>query len=43
MLSFPPAVRIYLAAGATDMRKSFDGLAALTEQALELVAFSLVT
>ncbi len=36
MLSFPPAVRIYLAAGATDMRKSFDGLAALTEQALEL-------
>lgn len=28
MLIFPPSVRIYLAAGPTDMRKSFDGLAA---------------
>ncbi len=36
MLSFPPAVRIYLAAGPTDMRKSFDGLAGLTQQVLEL-------
>ena len=36
MLSFPPAVRIYLAAGVTDMRKSFDGLAAVTQQVLQL-------
>lgn len=36
MLSFPPSVRIYLAAGVTDMRKSFDGLAAATRQVLEL-------
>lgn len=36
MLSFPPSVRIYLAAGATDMRKSFDGLSAAAQQVLEL-------
>jgi transposase len=36
VLTFPPSVRIYLAAGATDMRKSFDGLAAATQQVLEL-------
>jgi transposase len=36
VLSFPPSVRIYLAAGGTDMRKSFDGLAAATAQVLEL-------
>jgi len=35
MLSLPTSVRIYLARGATDMRKSIDGLAALTAQALE--------
>ncbi|MBL8693028.1 MAG: IS66 family insertion sequence element accessory protein TnpB [Planctomycetes bacterium] len=29
MLSLPPAVRIYLAAGSTDLRKSFDGLRGL--------------
>ena len=29
MLSLPPSVRIYVARGATDMRKSFDTLAAL--------------
>ena len=28
MFSFPPSVRIVLAAGPTDLRKSFDGLAA---------------
>jgi len=36
MLNFPPSVRIYLAAGVTDMRKSFDGLAAVTENLLRL-------
>ena len=36
MLTFPPSVRIYLAAGVTDMRKSFDGLASVTENLLEL-------
>jgi transposase len=36
VLSFPPSVRIYLAAGVTDMRKSFDGLAAVTESLLRL-------
>jgi transposase len=30
----PPAVRIYLCAGPTDMRRSFDGLAALTRDVL---------
>ena len=32
MLSLPPSVRIYLCAVPTDMRRSFDGLAALTEE-----------
>jgi transposase len=35
MLTLPTAVRIYLARGATDMRKSIDGLAAVTKQMLE--------
>ncbi len=35
MLSLPTSVRIYLARGATDMRKSIDGLAAVTTQILE--------
>jgi transposase len=34
MLSFPPAVRIWLATSATDMRKSFDALAELVRQQL---------
>jgi len=34
MLSFPAAVRICLAAGATDMRKQIDGLSALAGQVL---------
>jgi transposase len=29
MLSLPPSVRVFVARGATDMRKSFDALAAL--------------
>ena len=35
MLSLPPTVRVYLAAGVTDMRKAIDGLAALTRDVLE--------
>jgi transposase len=34
MLSLPVAVRIFVFTGVTDMRKSFDGLAALVEQHL---------
>lgn len=35
MLSFPPAVRIWLGVEATDLRKSFDSLAELVRQRLE--------
>jgi transposase len=35
MLSLPTSVRVYLARGPTDMRKSIDGLAAVTQQVLE--------
>lgn len=35
MLSLPTSVRIYLARGATDMRKAIDGLAAVTKTVLE--------
>lgn len=34
MLMLPPSVRIYVARDGVDMRKSFDGLAALTQFAL---------
>ncbi len=40
MLSLPPSIRIYLARGATDMRKQIDGLAAAVEHVLELDPFS---
>ena len=36
----PAGVRVYLACGATDMRKGFDGLAALVQKALELDPYS---
>jgi len=36
MLSWPPTVRIFLCAAATDMRKGFDSLAALVESSLAL-------
>jgi transposase len=32
MLTVPPAVRIYLAAGATDLRRSVDGLSMLVRE-----------
>jgi transposase len=35
MIPLPPSTRIYLACGATDMRKGFGGLAVLTQQVLE--------
>ena len=34
MISLPPAVRIFLARDPADMRRGFDGLAALTSSAL---------
>ena len=35
MIALPSGTRIWLAAGATDMRKGFDGLAALVQGTLE--------
>lgn len=35
MIPLPPSTRVYLACGATDMRKGFDGLAVLVQQVLE--------
>lgn len=35
ILNLPPSVRIFVCTSPTDMRKSFDGLAALVEQVLE--------
>ena len=35
MLTLPIAVRIYLARGATEMRKSIDGLSAVTRTVLD--------
>ena len=34
MLTFTPAVRVYVATGPTDLRKSFDSLAALVDGVL---------
>jgi len=34
MLSLPPSVRVFAARGATDLRKSFDALAAITREVL---------
>lgn len=36
MLTVPPAVRIYLAAGATDLRRSVDGLSMLVREGFGL-------
>ena len=35
MLTIPPSVKVYVAAGTTDMRKSFDTLAALVKTVLD--------
>ena len=39
MIAVPAGVRIHLALGATDMRKSFDGLALLVQETLKLDPF----
>jgi transposase len=36
MLTLSPAVRIYLATGATDLRRSIDGLSALVRERFDL-------
>jgi transposase len=40
MITIPAGMRVYLAMGPTDMRKGFDGLAALAQGALEQDPFS---
>lgn len=40
MIGPPPGTRVWVAAGVTDMRKSFDGLSALVQVALEHDPFS---
>lgn len=40
MLTLPPSVRVYLAAGATDMRRSIDGLSALVRERQRLEPLS---
>ena len=40
MIGLPPGTRIWIAAGLTDMRKGFDGLAALIQGALAEDPFS---
>ena len=35
MLTFPSGVRLYLATGSTDLRKTFDGLSALVQVSFE--------
>jgi transposase len=40
MIALPAGTRIWLAAGLTDMRRGFDGLAAIAQGALEKDPFS---
>ncbi len=40
MIGAPPSGRVYLCLGATDMRRSFDGLGAIVQQVLEQDPFS---
>ena len=35
MMGMPPGTQVWLAAGVTDMRKSFDGLSATVQSVLE--------
>jgi len=36
VLSLPPTVKIYIAAGAVDLRKGFDGLSAVTREVIQM-------
>ena len=40
MMGMPPGTQVWLAAGVTDMRKSFDGLSATVQSVLERSPFS---
>jgi transposase len=40
MITVPAGVRVYLAMGATDLRRGFDGLAMLVQEQLQLDPFS---
>lgn len=40
MIGLPAGTRVWLAAGVTDMRRGFDGLAAIVQSTLELDPFS---
>jgi len=40
MIAPPPGTRIWIAAGHTDMRRGFDGLAAIVQQQLDTDPFS---
>jgi transposase len=40
MIAIPPGTRIYLALGATDMRRGFDGLSAQVQNVLQADPFS---
>ena len=40
MIPVPASTRVWLAAGVTDMRKGFSGLAALAEKVLEQDPYS---
>ena len=40
MIGLPPGTRVWLAAGVTDMRKSFHGLAVLVQQSMGHNPFS---
>lgn len=40
MIGLPPGVRVWLAAGSTDMRQGFDGLARLVQEVLGHDPFS---
>jgi transposase len=40
MIPVPASTRVWLAAGVTDMRKGFNGLAALAEKVLEQDPYS---
>ena len=40
MMSLPAGTQIWIAAGVTDMRRGFDGLAAIVQSTLEVNPFS---